>query len=117
MLTSSCVLVLVLQYLTHSASALSCYQCSSTFPGSSVCLPPCSQTDRPGSNCLLTRNVSLEPNQVGSLRAAHIENEPIISTAPEKLFLFGEEVVYLNPSTSVGWDWEYGPITYGCDYA
>ena len=33
----------------------------------------------------------------------------------EKSFVFGEEAVYLNPSTVVGWDWEYGPITYGCD--
>ncbi|CAF0845123.1 unnamed protein product [Rotaria sp. Silwood1] len=108
-------MVLLLFYCNHSISALSCYECTSTFPASSVCLPPCSQTFRMNSTCFLTRNISLDPSDFGSLRAGHISDESIISTAAETHFVFGEEAVYLNPSVAVGWDWEYGPITYGCD--
>jgi hypothetical protein len=78
-------------------------------------LPECSQSYRENSTCLLTRNIALESSIVGSLRAGHISEEPIISDAVEKNFVFGEEAVYQNPSQAVGWDWEYGPVTYGCD--
>ncbi|CAF0735136.1 unnamed protein product [Rotaria sordida] len=115
MLNLYCTIVLLFFYCNHSISALSCYECSSTFPASSICLPACSQTFQVGSTCLLTRNISLDPSDFGSLRAGHIGNESIISNAAEKHFVFGEEAVYQNPSQAVGWDWEYGPITYGCD--
>lgn len=99
----------------HPTSALSCYDCVSTFPGNSVCLPACSQTTQLNSTCLLVRNIPLEDNYIGSVRAGHISSEPIISDADEKYFIYGEEAVYQNPSAAVNWDWEYGPITYGCD--
>ncbi|CAF0794401.1 unnamed protein product [Adineta ricciae] len=96
-------------------STLSCYECVSTFPGDNVCLPECSQTTQLNSTCLLTRDVSLDHDFSGSVRAGHINNEPFIFDAVDKYFIFGEEAVYQNPSVAVNWDWEYGPITYGCD--
>jgi hypothetical protein len=67
------------------------------------------------STCLLTRNIPLDASDSGSLLAAHISDEAVISDAIEKSFVFGEEAVYLHPSEAIGWHWEYGPITYGCD--
>jgi hypothetical protein len=108
-------IVTLLFYFCSPLAAISCYECESTFPASSICLPLCSQSDQLNSTCLLTRNITLEPSDFGSLRAGHISEEPIISDAIEKNFVFGEEAVYQNPSEAVGWDWEYGSITYGCD--
>ncbi|CAF2797824.1 unnamed protein product [Rotaria sp. Silwood2] len=110
-----CIVVILFFYCNHSISAIYCYECSSTFPASSICLPTCSQSFKLGSTCLLTRNISLEPNDFGSLHAEHISNASVISTPAEKYFVFGEEAVYRNPSEAVGWYWEYGSITYGCD--
>ena len=110
-----CVVAFLVFYFNQPISALYCYECVSTFPASSVCLPSCSETYQENSTCLLTRNIPLGPADSGSLRAGHIKEEPIISDATEKNFIFGEEAVYQNPSQAVGWDWEYGPLTYGCD--
>ncbi|CAM4820527.1 unnamed protein product [Rotaria magnacalcarata] len=115
MLNLSCFVALLFLSLNHSISALSCYECQSTFPASSICLPPCTTRFVLDSTCVLMRNISLEPSDVGSLRAAHIGDVSTIPNITEKSFIFGEEAVYLNPSPTVGWDWEYGPITYGCD--
>ncbi|CAF3061980.1 unnamed protein product [Rotaria socialis] len=115
MLNLSCFVALLFLSLNHSISALSCYECESTFPASSICLPTCTTRFVPDSTCVLLRNISLEPSDVGSLRAAHIGDVPTMPNITEKSFVFGEEAVYLNPSAAVGWDWEYGPITYGCD--
>jgi hypothetical protein len=114
-LNLSCIVILLFLYFNHPISAISCYECVSTFPSNNVCLPACSQTYIENSTCLLTRNIPLEASISGSLRAGHIKEEPIISDATEKNFVFGEEAVYQNPSQAVGWDWEYGPITYGCN--
>ncbi len=110
-----CIVVLVFLSFIPPISAISCYECQSTFPASSICLPSCSATDQLNSTCLLTRNISLTPSDFGTLRAGHISGEPVISDAIEKNFVFGEEAVYQNPSVAGGWDWEYGSITYGCD--
>ncbi len=110
-----CLVTFLLLYFNSPIFAISCYECESTFPASSICLPPCSQSDQLDSTCLLTRDIPLEPNGSGSLHAGHISDDPIISNAIEKSFVFGEEAVYQNPSEAAGWDWEYGPITYGCD--
>jgi hypothetical protein len=107
--------VLTIFYFNHPISARLCYNCVSTFPSNQVCLPSCSQSYQANSTCLLTRNIPLVPVDVGSVRAGHIAEEPIISDAVEKNFIYGEEAVYKNPSETVGWDWEYGAITYGCD--
>lgn len=111
----SCILILLFLYFNSPVLAISCYECESTFPTSSICLPSCSSSYQPNSTCLLTRNIPLDPSDFGSLRANHISKEPIISNAIEKHFVFGEEAVYQNPSEMNSWDWEYGPITYGCD--
>lgn len=110
-----CIVISLFLYFNHPTSGLSCYECQSTFPASSICLPACSESFRANSTCLLTRNIPLDVNYPGSLRAGHISDEPILSTAVEKSFVYGEEAVYQNPSAAVGWDWEYGPITYGCE--
>ncbi len=110
-----CIITLLLLYLIPSISSISCYVCQSTFPASSICLPACSEIDQLNSTCILTRNIPLDASDTGSLRADHISGDPVLSNAIEKNFVFGEEAVYLNPSGAVGWDWEYGPITYGCD--
>jgi hypothetical protein len=44
----------------------------------------------------LIRNIPLIPADTASLRAAHIDEEPILADALEKNFLYGEEAVYLN---------------------
>lgn len=106
---------LVFLCYNHSVSAISCYECQSTFPSSSVCLPTCTTSFRPDSICVLVRNISLDPDLAGSLRAAHLSDIPSIPSVAERNFIFGEEAVYQNPNPVVGWDWEYGPITFGCD--
>ncbi|CAF1010911.1 unnamed protein product [Adineta steineri] len=111
-----CSLTLLIVYFNQPVLTLVCFECVSTFPGNNICLPSCSQTDRANSTaCLLTRNIPLESGFEGSVRAGHISQEPVLSDAEEKYFLYGEEAVYQNPSVAVGWDWEYGPITYGCN--
>ncbi|CAF0887313.1 unnamed protein product [Adineta steineri] len=111
-----CSLTLLIVYFNRPILTLSCYECISTFPGNNICLPSCSQTDRANSTaCLLTRNIPLESGFEGSVRAGHISQEPVLSDAEENYFIYGEEAVYQNPSVAVGWDWEYGPITYGCN--
>lgn len=92
--------------------AIDCYECSSTFAVNSICLPECSRSYEENSTCLLTRNIPLQMTSTGSLQAGHIHQEPIISTAKEKNFVFGEEAAFLEFD---GWNWEYGSITYGCD--
>jgi hypothetical protein len=67
------------------------------------------------STCQLTRNIPVDTSSIGSVDADHIIEDPFLSNAIEKNFVFGEETVYLNPSEVIGWEWEYGPITYGCD--
>ena len=109
------VVIVFVYYFNDPSSARLCYVCASTFPPSQICLPSCSPSYRPLSTCLLTRNIPLVPVDTASLRAAHIDEEPILADAAEKNFLYGEEAVYLSPSPQVGWDWEYGAITYGCD--
>ena len=107
--------VLLVHFFNKPISTRSCYECAVTFPASEICLPSCSSTFRSNSTCLLLRNIPLVPTSPGSIRAGHISEEPVIADAQEKEFFFGEEAVYLNPSSAVGWHWEYGPITYGCD--
>ncbi len=115
LLNLSFIVTLLFHYFYSPISAISCYECESTFPASSICLPPCSQSYQPNSTCLLRRDIPVDASDSGSLRAGHISEEPILSDAIEKNFVFGEEAVYQNPSETIGWDWEYGPITYGCD--
>ena len=110
-----CIIILLLLYLIPSISSISCYVCESTFPASNVCLPPCSETYLVNSTCQLTRDIPLDASNIGSVSADHISDDPVFLNAIEKNFLFGVEAAYLNPSAGVGWDWEYGPITYGCD--
>ena len=113
---SRCILItLLLLDFIPSISSISCYVCESTFPGNNLCIPPCLQSDEVNSTCQLTRNVPLDVSTIGSVVAGHIGDDPFFSNALEKNFVFGEETVYLNPSESVGWEWEYGPVTYGCD--
>ena len=114
-LKSYCILASLLLYFNHPVSALSCFKCASTFSASSICLPSCTPLFLPNNTCILTRNIPLEPTEIGSLRAGHISEEPMLSDVEEKYFIFGEEAAYLNPSIAIGWNWEYGPITYGCD--
>jgi len=56
-------------------------------------------------------------NSVGlsSLVAGPINNFPSLASITDQEFLFGEEAIYHNPSVEIGWETEYGPISYGCD--
>ena len=110
-----CFLTVLGLFDYHVVLARNCYECSSTFPENQICLPDCTSSFIPNSTCLLVRNVPLEADQLGTLRAAHIFEYPAIGNIQEKNFLFGSEQVYLHPSVELGWLWSYGPITYGCD--
>lgn len=50
-----------------------------------------------------------------SLVAGPISSFPSLASITDQEFLFGEEAIYHNPSVEVGWETEYGPISYGCD--
>lgn len=102
-------------YSIPKVSSMLCYECQSTFPGSDICLPPCSQSEQANSTCILTRDIPLAASGSGSLRASHIIDQPVLLNAVEKNFLFGEEAVYQTSSGINNWDWQYGQITYGCD--
>jgi len=104
--------ILIVANFNCRVLAINCYECSLTFPVNSLCLPECSQSYEENSTCLLTRDIQPQTTATGSFQAGHIHQEPIISTATEKHFVFGEEAAYFE---SNGWTWEYGSITYGCD--
>jgi hypothetical protein len=95
--------------------ARSCYECASTFPSSQICLPLCVRSYRNNSTCFLERNIALDASKLGTLRAGHTVDNPLIIDAKENEFIFGEEAVYRHPSPTVGWDWVYGPLSYRCD--
>lgn len=109
------VVIYLLLSSIPAGSAILCYECRSTFPGSNVCLPPCSQSEQNNSTCILARDIPLAASGSGSISANHIVDEPVLLNAIEKPFLFGEEAVYQSSSELDGWNWQYGRIVYGCD--
>lgn len=109
------LILFVVDFVVERTAAITCFSCSSTFPNNQICLPSCSSSFQSVNTCVLTRNISLNSLGLSSLVAGPINSFPSLASITDQEFLFGEEAIYHNPSVEVGWETEYGPISYGCD--